>query len=154
MADAQTHVVTAQQEQNRPQGVTRESLVVSPCLTQQSLIVSPCFLLSEEGRKEEKSSIRLAGGGGGGERGCWGEEQTLDLAGGGTKGSWVWNSAGGSSAGFAGLALGLLGFAGLLSALRSEVGSAAGAGKAASLPGTASLIEPATHTWLSYHLDH
>lgn len=77
MADAQTHIVTAQQEQNRPQGVTRESLVVSPCLTQESLIVSPCFLLSEEGRKEEKSSIRLAGG--------WGERGV-----GGRSKPWTW----------------------------------------------------------------
>ena len=106
----------------------------------------PIVLRRARGGKEQHSA------GVGRERGG-GQEHTLDLGGGGTKGSWVWNSAGGSSTGFAGLALGLLGFAGLLSALRSEVGSAAGAGKAASLPGTASLIEPATHTWLSYHLD-
>ena len=78
---------------------------------------------------------------GGGEQG-----HTLDLEGGGTKGSWVWNSAEGNSTGFAGLAVGLLGFAGLLSALRSEGSGAAGAGKVGSLPGTASFMAPATHT--------
>ena len=77
-------------------------------------------------------------------------KHTLDLAGGGTKGSWVWNSAEGNSTAFAGLAAGLLPLEALLSAFRSEGNGEAGAGKEGSLPGTTSFIAPVPHSFVFF----